>query len=693
MASSRLPTPGKPALWMEEKNKAKNKVSITWSSTLSMKENDVEKYDIMYRVLGDDEWTIKTIDAPDDPTGQVKSWVKLERDTTYVFAVVAKYDDGQTSEMSEISEDYEIDDNEKSENLAPSPIDRASASGKKINTSKNPSVYQLELKSTYVSKDGMIQKYEYGKRSNYRARERVIMIVGASGSGKSTLINVMVNYLLGVERNCEARFLLINEDSAADQSESQTKSIIAYTIHSESGMRVKDTTLTIIDTPGFGDTAGVERDEEITEQIHTFFKATNEARINHIDAVGFVSQSSLPRLTPTQRYIFDKILSIFGKDIKDNIMMLLTFADAREPQVLSGLHKAGITYKKYFKFNNPAIFIEKEVQTDLMEHLFWVMGENSFKQFFEALNTCKPKSLDLTQAVLDLRQKYELNLVQIQNTITLGLNKLEQLNEEMKIVDKHEEAIKENRSFEYTIDEETLVKRPTNNGVLTTYCLNCHITCHDNCTKADGEKINCRAMDSENGKCMTCPGHCSHAMHKHEPFIMVPHRKTVRKTNDHLKARYDDSMKNRLTKIDLMQKLKREFDKERDKTLLLIDQNRQTIEYLDKIALKPKPMSTTDYIDTMIQAETGDRSPGYQKRIEELYTLRRRAEECAKLLQEGHDPFVSHRGILDEFEKKDAEMEAKRKKYSALGAIGSFFGGLKEGFRRAISKKDKKPKN
>ncbi len=88
--------------------------------------------------------------------------------------------------------------------------------------------------------------------------------------------------------------------------------ITAYQLNHMDGFRVPYS-LTIVDTPGFGDTRGISHDQKITAQIHSFFSA--RGGINCIDAVCFVVQASLARLTHTQKYIFDSILSIFGKDI------------------------------------------------------------------------------------------------------------------------------------------------------------------------------------------------------------------------------------------------------------------------------------------------------------------------------------------------------------------------------------------
>ena len=94
------------------------------------------------------------------------------------------------------------------------------------------------------------------------------MVKGATDAGKSTLINGMVNYILGIEWNDDFPFKMIVED-AKWQTESVTDHVTAYTIHPMEGSHV-DYTFTIIDTPGFGDTRGMERDEEIKKQVKEF---------------------------------------------------------------------------------------------------------------------------------------------------------------------------------------------------------------------------------------------------------------------------------------------------------------------------------------------------------------------------------------------------------------------------------------
>ena len=79
--------------------------------------------------------------------------------------------------------------------------------------------------------------------------------------------------------------------------------ITVYTIYPQEGSPI-DFTLTIIDTPGFGDTRGMKQDKLITQQIKEFFSIQGPNGVDHLDGIRFVTQAALARLTPTQNYNF-----------------------------------------------------------------------------------------------------------------------------------------------------------------------------------------------------------------------------------------------------------------------------------------------------------------------------------------------------------------------------------------------------
>ncbi len=137
-------------------------------------------------------------------------------------------------------------------------------------------LHQLPLKRKNAVRSSKTERWVFGqskKKTNVECK--TILLMGATGSGKTTLINAMVNYILGVEWDDPFRFLLIGEEGNSSlpnsQAHSQTSKVTAYELHYQVGFRVPYS-LIIVDTPGYGDTKGLERDREITDSIEQFFK-------------------------------------------------------------------------------------------------------------------------------------------------------------------------------------------------------------------------------------------------------------------------------------------------------------------------------------------------------------------------------------------------------------------------------------
>ncbi|KAF5898842.1 uncharacterized protein DAT39_011415, partial [Clarias magur] len=168
-------------------------------------------------------------------------------------------------------------------------------------------------------------------------------MVGETGTGKTTLINAVVNYILGVKFTDEAWFK-ITEEVGDNHMSAQAKSrneITVYEIYVESS----PIGLTIIDTPGYGDTRGRVMDKQISENLHKLFHS--DTGVKEIDAVCLVLKASETRLSDRQQYIFDAVLSLFGKDIENSIFMFITHSDGMPPEdALNAIKKAGIPCRK-----------------------------------------------------------------------------------------------------------------------------------------------------------------------------------------------------------------------------------------------------------------------------------------------------------------------------------------------------------
>lgn len=98
-----------------------------------------------------------------------------------------------------------------------------------------------------------------------------------------------------------------------------------------------------------------------------------------------------------------------------------------------------------------------------------------------------------------------------------------------------------------------------------------------------------------------------------------------------IREKYEAELNKQLTAEELI-KLLEEDVKTIDKNVLdRVETVSSCIIRLDKIALRPNPFSTPQYIDLIIGAEEQEKRPGFQERIESLEKLRKMAEIQSKI--------------------------------------------------------------
>ncbi|XP_042560552.1 uncharacterized protein LOC122129887, partial [Clupea harengus] len=517
-----------------------------------------------------------------------------------------------------------------------------------------PPVYLLDLKP---AEDGQLNKKVFGSPPTKKASKKTIMVVGATGSGKTTLINGMINYILGVEWEDNWRYKLIHEQTNKTQACSQTSQVTAYEIYHTNGFQVPFS-LTIIDTPGFGDTRGIKQDKEITEKIRKFFSV--KGGIDTIDAVCFVVQSALARLTHTQKYIFDAILSIFGKDIADNIIVLVTFADGQSPPVLEAIQAAKIPCALnpdgsplHFKFNNSVLFANNtgaSSDEDNFDYMFWKMGKASMNKFFTHLNLMKPQSLTLTKEVLEERRQLEATVEGVQPMIRAGLSKLDEIKTTKAALQNHETHMKENEDFNYEIEVDKSEKIDIKSGTFITNCHGCNFTCHYPCQiPNDEDKRGCAAM--KDGNCTVCPNKCIWSDHFNMTYQWETKLVTVKRTYQELKSKYETALGEKMTTEKIITQLEVEYEQVQGKVVEMMETLTKCLQRLREIALRPDPLSTPDYIDVLIETEKQEAKPGWQKRLVELQEVRERAV-LLKKVTEGVDLTGKEKSTYDKIKSK-----------------------------------------
>ncbi|XP_061443382.1 uncharacterized protein LOC133365466 [Rhineura floridana] len=627
-----LPTdpPGKPQMLTV----SSSDIRVTWKIPGVIGEGAVIKeYAVEYREEagkesheGKDKWNEKRTGK----TATVCHFDGLKPQTPYRFRVSAVCADGALSAPSEeVAVATSTEEEERENRPAHQYLQKST-----LVENGQPAVYALPLQKATSDASASCPTYQLGEE-NVEKPTKVIMVMGASGSGKTTLINGMINYILGVRWQDNFRFKLVQEVTNQRREESQTSEVTAYVVNYQEGFQVPYS-LMIIDTPGFGERPGVGQGKWLIMQIIKFL--CTSGCTDHIDVVCFVTRASFDHVTCAQKYIFDFVSYIFGKDIKDNIQVLVTFVDRQTPPVLEAIKEADVPCAKdargspvHFKFNNSALFASNLAEhggTPNFDETFWTQGTSSMELFFDSLNNLETKSLVLTKKVLREWKVLEMAVGGLQLQIQAGLVRLEALRKTQEALGQHRKQMAANKDFKFVI-EKVVPMHPNSFGsrASRTSCQGCLFTCHYPCQCPDEEdKRTCQAIDQLTGKCRFCPGRCAWNVHFCQKYWLEYKTVKEEKFYSELNQSYPHASAEAMTEEKMLQHLSQEYDEGKEALLGLIQRSSQGLQRLQEIALKPKPLSTPEYIDLLIEAEEQEQKSGYVGRIQSLREVREMSE-------------------------------------------------------------------
>uniref|UniRef100_A0A669DVF0 AAA+ ATPase domain-containing protein n=2 Tax=Oreochromis niloticus TaxID=8128 RepID=A0A669DVF0_ORENI len=472
-------------------------------------------------------------------------------------------------------------------------------------SSGSPNVYQLRPKK---KKFGTLTKMTFGEK-NLNKTNRTILLVGETGGGKSTLINAVLNYTMGVKWEEEVWFQIV-EEKKKSQSEGQTKSqtsdVIVYEI-----LGFEDKTLpyslTIIDTPGYGDTRGTEHDDIISERLLDLFRSDDG--VHEVHAVGLVMKASDNRLSDRLMYIFDSMMSLFGKNMEKNIVALITYSNGRRPEnPLKALEVGNIECAKNEK-NEPVYFLfdncqhEQRMEENTSSKKSWELTQKNMDQLTDFLEKSSPQKLLTTVEVLNERirlkaciqnLKERIEFIELKQTevaeirealkiqeakkieaekqIEKAKKKQETVNRDGKealklqeIIKNLEEQMKKNEKFTVEVDEAYKVKEDIGGGMwgLVFYeaavcCTVCEENCHyPGCTMA-WKPAHCKVMSW--GHCTVCTNKCPASDHVKVKWRYVPKTRKVKKTDEEMKKKYEKNELECKEKSNRLECLKKEMD-------------------------------------------------------------------------------------------------------------------------------------
>jgi hypothetical protein len=275
-------------------------------------------------------------------------------------------------------------------------------------------------------------------------------------------------------------------------------------------------------------------------------------------------QSSLTSLTKSQENILKSVSNIFGKDIKENVHFLVTFADENSSSVLEAIKKAKLPCLMdsnelpcHQRFNNGSIYQSKRSMSNTQSlQLQWEDRIENFRWFFEKLSDMPTKSLQKAKVVKkcqEMKKCLETQLDSARNGINVKLMKMEELRKTVEIIALNKDKVDVNEDFDIKV-----------------------------------------------------------------PKVDHNHEKT--KTYTEIRKKYEEVKRKTLDPEALTKALKEDIEKLKKKTIEDIKIITNSSNALETERLRV-PLTTEEYIQTMIENENKDKAPGSLERINSLKAL------------------------------------------------------------------------
>lgn len=156
-----------------------------------------------------------------------------------------------------------------------------------------------------------------------------MVLIGETGSGKSSLINLFSFWaresLGGQPQFGDAKRLsILRHDNEAGSSQSGSQTLKPHVYQFDVQMNGRDYHCSILDSPGMGDVAGLENDDEHIGAILKFVEETSS-----INGIILMLNGSNCRMSPRTHYILQRLYSMCAKTFEEHIYLIFSNTQLR----------------------------------------------------------------------------------------------------------------------------------------------------------------------------------------------------------------------------------------------------------------------------------------------------------------------------------------------------------------------------
>ena len=411
-----------------------------------------------------------------------------------------------------------------------------------------------------------------------------MLLIGETGSGKTSLINLFCNCALIENLGDKMPLNNIREFHDIELEDSESKKMQSKTTGAkEYSTMLGKLELGIIDTPGFGDTRGLDKDSENVKKIIQTLQDTN-----HINCVCVVINGRNARLNTSIKYVLTEITTILPNEIVNNLIVVFSNTNDElesnfDIEELSRYISHKISQDRIFYIENPCCKLDKAktkqaLSSDTIQSL--ARSFNITAKVLQRMNTViknfKPVH---TFHFISLYRKKE----EIEKKVTTILAKFDQQRElDERIKTQQEEitaALKQKKLYSDYKTTQKFTRRITietdrhNTLCKAPHCFsNCHVPCY--LEKAiDYEPLR-KCASIKDGYCKKCGHH--YTKHYHGEMIFETEECVEELINPEMKEQFEKSSDMEEKAKMLMkqsQKRKKESEKEKErlsKELLIV---------------------------------------------------------------------------------------------------------------------------
>jgi len=391
-------------------------------------------------------------------------------------------------------------------------------------------------------------------RHSERQQEINLLLLGQTGVGKSTFINAFANYIVNdtLEEavNDEMQVIIPSSFSFTDKETFDEKMIVIgeenehekFSTQGQSSTQqcrsfvfpIGDRHLRLIDTPGIGDTRGIEQDTKNFQEILNYI-----AQYEYLNGIFIMLKPNEERLNILFRFSVNELLRHLHREAKDNIIFVFTnaratfFTPGSTKKILEGLldkhrieHNVNVPFSRENTFlfdSEPFRYLalrKNNVQLDEEQTKSYIKSwDHSVKEYTRLMEYINKCSLHVISHMLSLNEAEQL------------VRKLPRpIAETTKLIEENIQLAKEHKQKVLSNPQIVLEGIPQNNAVIVTLkhprtvCVGencCRVIevngekkmeylqiCHDECylagvvqeTLYDPKLEDCTAMDPEEGK-------------------------------------------------------------------------------------------------------------------------------------------------------------------------------------------------